>query len=57
MPDFYYEIAIRLDTCMSDELIDAIEASCLTQMDWEEDEDNVIQRVHAALEETTSGTY
>lgn len=57
MPDFYYEIAARFDSPLSDELVDAIEAACITEEEWQDDENDATQRVHGALEELTNGTF
>lgn len=51
MSYFYNEIVDFFHGHLRDDVIDAIEAACVTQAEWESDQDDVLDRVQGALEE------
>lgn len=51
----YYDIAAYLRWDLDDNLVDAIEAACITREEWLESREACVQRVHAAMEELNSG--
>ena len=53
MAKFYSEIAQHFMCGLRDDIIDAIEAACITEAEWRENPDDCVTRVYAALEELT----
>lgn len=53
MAKFYSEIAQHFTCGLRDDIIDAIEAACITEAEWRENPDDCVTRVYAALEEMT----
>ena len=53
MAKFYSEIAEHFVCGLRDDIIDAIEAACITEQEWRENPDDCVTRVYAALEELT----
>jgi hypothetical protein len=51
MNTFYNEIADHFQGYLRDDVIDAIEAACITEGEWTEDQEDCIGRIHGALEE------
>jgi hypothetical protein len=51
MSKFYNEIADRMGEPLNDLMIDAIQAACITEAEWQADSDDCIGRVNGALEE------
>lgn len=51
---FYNEIAEHMACGLRDDIIDAIEAACVTEAEWRENPDDCIGRVYGALEEMTT---
>jgi len=54
MRTFYQEIAELIPCGLRDDIIDAIEAACVTEQEWQDNPDDCISRVYGALEEMTS---
>lgn len=54
MSKFYNEIAEQFVCGPRDDIIDAIEAACITEQEWRDNPDDCIARVYGALEEMTS---
>ena len=57
MAKFYSEIAEHFMGGLRDDVIDAIEAACITEAEWQADPDSCIYRVHGALEEMTNWDF
>ena len=53
MAKFYSEIAEHFVCGLRDDIIDAIEAACITEQEWRDNPDDCVTRVYAALEEMT----
>jgi hypothetical protein len=53
MPAFYNEIGQQFMCGLRDDVINAIEAACITEAEWRTDPDGCIGRVYGALEELT----
>lgn len=53
MAKFYSEIAQHFMCGLRDDIIDAIEAACITEAEWRDNPDDCITRVYDALEEMT----
>lgn len=53
MRTFYQEIGQHFPCGLRDDIIDAIEAACVTEAEWRENPDDCVTRVYAALEELT----
>lgn len=53
MTSFYTEIAEHFVCGLRDDIIDAIEAACITEAEWRDNPDDCVNRVYAALEEMT----
>lgn len=51
--EFYQQIADSMNMVLDDELICAIEGSCVTQAEWAADESSCKSRIRGALEEMT----
>lgn len=51
MNEFYDEVASHFYGVNPGQMIDAIEASCITRAEWAEDQDACLSRVQGALEE------
>ena len=54
MAKFYSEIAQHFMCGLRDDIIDAIEAACITEAEWRENPDDCVTRAYAALEEMTN---
>lgn len=57
MAKFYSEIAQHFMCGLRDDVIDAIEAACITEAEWRENPDDCITRVYGALEEMTNWDF
>lgn len=57
MAKFYSEIAQHFVCGLRDDIIDAIEAACITEQEWRDNPDDCINRVYAALEEMTNWDF
>lgn len=57
MAKFYSEIADRMVEPLNDLMIDAIEAACITEAEWQADPNDCVNRVHGALEEMTNWDF
>ena len=53
MPAFYREIGAHFVCGLRDDVIDAIEAACITEQEWRDNPDDCVNRAYAALEELT----
>lgn len=57
MRTFYQEIGQHFPCGLRDDIIDAIEAACITEAEWRENPDDCVTRVYAALEEMTNWDF